>query len=581
VQSAAALARALLVRNPGNAELDKWLASAERAAAAGNETHAESPALRMELAFTRGVAALLRGDFAACAMGIDALRTAAAGYDALPVVILEASQQLAVGAGEAALRMAQQALAAAESEGVRGCDTWLRAIVAAAALGAGQRDRARGELQLLEAAGGRVCRGDRAVQRSLRAWLAALDGDAAGALREAKAAAETALEAGLPWLECVARAGLGRLLADAGDRRACEAQMRSAESIAERVPSALLRFCVQLAAAEAALSLGEEAAALVALKAAFALGREHGFRQAPWWRSRGVADLCALALQHGVEREYVRALVREQNLVPQAPPLRIRDWPWPFRIRTFGGFQLLRGNTPVEFGGKGPGRPLELLKVLVSLGAANVRSDQLADALWPHAEADFAHKSFTAALHRLRRLFGDEDTLTLRDGRLSLNPALVWLDLWALEQVLGELDDALRLPNAERAAPVARAVASEALSLYRGPFLPDESEQPAYIASREHVRARLLRSISRLARQREEAGQRDAAAECYLQLIDADDLFEAPYRYLMQCLQRSGEASEARGAYERLRTVLSTKLRMMPSAETQAVYASLGPPAAA
>ena len=88
----------------------------------------------------------------------------------------------------------------------------------------------------------------------------------------------------------------------------------------------------------------------------------------------------------------------------------------------------------------------------------------------------------------------------------------------------------------------------------------------------------LLRSLSRLARQREEAGHADAAAECYLQLIEADDLFEAPYRHLMQCLQRCGEASEARGAYERLRTVLSTRLKVMPSAETQAVYASLGPP---
>ena len=46
----------------------------------------------------------------------------------------------------------------------------------------------------------------------------------------------------------------------------------------------------------------------------------------------------------------------------------------------------------------------------------------------------------------------------------------------------------------------------------------------------------------------------------------------------MQCLQRRGESSEARSAYERLRTLLSTKLKVMPSAETQAVYASLGAP---
>jgi ATP/maltotriose-dependent transcriptional regulator MalT/DNA-binding SARP family transcriptional activator len=548
-QAVAALGRALLVRNPGSEELDGWLA------------------------------ALFRGDFTASAMSIDALQASGSAHNALSIAIASALQQLVTGASDVALRIAQEALAASESEGGgHSGEAWLRVVGVAAALDAGQRDPARSELQRLEAAGGRARRGDRAVQRYLRAWLAALDEDAAGALREARAAAETALEAGLPWLECITRAALSRLLADAGDRRGCDTQLRSAEALAERLASPSLRFFVRLAAAEAALATGEEAAALAAVKSAFALGREHGYRHAPWWRSRPVADLCVLAMRHGVEPEYARALARERNLVPQAPPLRIRDWPWPFRIRTLGGFQLLRGTAPVEFAGKGPGRPLELLKVLIALGGENVRAEQLADALWPHVEADFAHKSFTAALHRLRRLFGDDDALTLRDGRLSLNPALVWLDTWALEQILGELDDALRLPNPERAAPVLRALAGEALALYRGAFLPDESEQPAYIANREQARARLLRSLSRLARQREETGEGSAAAECYLQLIEADDLFEAPYRYLMQCLQRCGEASEARSAYERLRTVLATKLKVMPSAETQAVYASLGTP---
>jgi LuxR family transcriptional regulator, maltose regulon positive regulatory protein len=288
--------------------------------------------------------------------------------------------------------------------------------------------------------------------------------------------------------------------------------------------------------------------------------------------------LCVLALRHAIEPEYARSLARLRRLVPPTPPLRVRDWPWPFRIRTLGGFELLRGSAPIEFGGKAPGRPLELLKVLIAMGGNNVRADQLADALWPHAEADFAHKSFTAALHRLRRLFGDDESLTLRDGRLSLNAALVWLDSWTLEQTLTELDEAVRLPGAERARSVPDALATEALMLYRGPFLPDESEQPAYLAFREQMRARLLRSVSRVSRQREEQAQRDAAADCYLRLIEADDLFEAPYRYLMQCLQRAGELAEARHAYERLRTVLSTKRKMLPSAETQAVYASLGQP---
>ena len=575
VQSSAALVRALLVRNPGGPELDEWLAKAERAAA-GDAVRTVPDELRTSLALTRTLAALLSGDVAASAISIDALHTAT-GSDPLSAALGTALQHFASGSSEAALRVADEALNASESA-ERGARAWLRAIIVSAALDLGQRDRARSELQLLEAAGAAARRADRAMQRYLRGWLAALDGDASGALRETRAAAETALEAGLPWVECIARAALARLLADAGDPRGRETQLRSADALAERVASASLRFVVRLAAAEASLAAGEESMALAATKDAFALGREHGFRHAPWWRAQPVADLCVLALRHNVEPEYARTLARERRLVPHESPLRVRDWPWPFRVRTLGGFQLLRGNSRVEFGGKGPGRPLELLKVLIALGGENVRADQLADALWPHVEADFAHKSFTAALHRLRGLFDDDEALTLRDGRLSLNPALVWLDTWALESALSELDDALRLPGQERAVPVVRALAAEALAIYRGPFLPDESEQPSYIASREQARARLLRSLSRVSRQREDAGDGDAAAEFYQQFIEADDLFEAPYRYLMQCLQRRGEASEARSAYERLRTVLSTKLKVMPSAETQAVYAALGAP---
>ena len=115
----------------------------------------------------------------------------------------------------------------------------------------------------------------------------------------------------------------------------------------------------------------------------------------------------------------------------------------------------------------------------------------------------------------------------------------------------------------------------ELLALYRGSFLADESEQPAYIACREQLRARLLRCLTRSARRWEEAGQAETAADCYLRCIEADPLFEGPYRNLMMCYQRSGDTVEARATYERLRTLLSARLKSAPSAETQAVFAAL------
>lgn len=498
---------------------------------------------------------------------------AAPGLEVLLERATPALHHLLAGAWEKAVQGARAALAGAESDGVHALDSWLRAIAAAAFLGAGERDAARGELRLLEGAGGALRRGDRAMLSYLRAWLAWLEGDAALAHREARTACALAAETGVPVLECLARIAWAQLLAEAGDARDADAQLRAARALAEGSGSAPLEFALEFAAADLARQGGDETAALGALGRAFRIGREHGVMHLPWWRPQAAAELCALALRHGIEREFARALVRAQVLMPRAAPLRVPDWPWPFRVCMLGRAQIERGTTAVEFAGKGPGRPMELLKVLVAHGGQSVRAEQLGDALWPHVDADYAHKSFTATLHRLRKLLGDDDALLLRDGRLSLNPALVWVDTWALEQALAELDEALRAPSGA-AARLERLI-DEALTLYRGPFLPDESEQPSYIACREQLRARLLRCLMRAARAQEEAGRGEAAADLYMRCIEADPLFEAAYRNLMLLFQRRSEHGEARAVYERLRTVLSTRLKMMPSPETQAVFAAL------
>jgi ATP/maltotriose-dependent transcriptional regulator MalT len=559
---AAVMVRALLLREAGHSDLDAWI---ERA--------------RLPLA--RAAAAILRGDLAAAGSTVEAMQAEARKMPpplAVAAGVAAALHHLLDGAHQRALDAAHGGLATAESEGVRGYEQWLRAAAAAAALGAGDRDAARAELQRIDSGDAELRRGDRALLHYLCGWLATLEGDAEGSLREARVATVLAAETGLPWLECLARAALARAIAGNGDARGSEAQSRGAQSIAAAQRSALLEFWAQLATAEARNILRDDAGALAPLRAAFALGREHGFRHAPWWRQREIADLCVLALRHRIEPEYARSLVRERQLVPRAAPLRVPDWPWPIRIRTLGRFELARDGTPVEFGGKGPGRPMELLKVLLAMGGENVRADQLGDALWPHVDADYAHKSFTATLHRLRKILGEDDALLLRDGRLAFGAGQVWVDAWALEATLAEADEALRAPPAVARLEALQRIGAEALALYRGPFLPDESEQPSFLACREQVRARLLRCLGRIAKAAEESGQPALGVDLLQRLTDADPLYEAPYRNLMQGYQRMGETAEARAAYERLRTLLSAKLKVLPSAETQAVYAGLAAP---
>jgi DNA-binding SARP family transcriptional activator len=48
-----------------------------------------------------------------------------------------------------------------------------------------------------------------------------------------------------------------------------------------------------------------------------------------------------------------------------------------------------------------------------------------------------------SGLHRLRKLLGREDAVVLRDGHLSLNERVVWVDVWAVQALLEPLSEGL------------------------------------------------------------------------------------------------------------------------------------------
>jgi ATP/maltotriose-dependent transcriptional regulator MalT/DNA-binding SARP family transcriptional activator len=528
--------------------------------------------LRSELA--RSTAALLAGDVArATAIAKGATATHAA--QRLALAIADALRRFADGDAAGALASARAGLDMGESEAIHTADGWLYMLCSASACMQGDHATALSALAAAEAAAPR--RGELAFLHGLRAWAARTANEPGAALREARSASMLAAEAGLPWLEALSQVTTAQLLAATGERQGADAQLRGAEATAQRLRSALLQVSTQFAQAAVAIECADEAAALAPLRSGLALARDLGLRHVPGLPPASMGRLCATALRMGLAVDQTRLLISAGRLEPPATALRLRQWPWAFEVTTFGGFTLRRGSAPIEFSTKGPGRPVELLKVLVAMGGQNVRADQLGDALWPHVDADYAHKSFTATLHRLRRIFDGEDTLRLSDGRLSLNDTLFRVDTWAMDHLLGEIERCLRVGAARGRDSVLHGLVDELLSIYRGPFLPDEDEQPGYIAAREQWRARLLRTITRCARHWEEQGSGDAAVDCYQRCIDADDLCESLYRNLMLCHQRQGEVADALATYDRLRAVMAARLKCLPSPETQAVRSALRP----
>jgi DNA-binding SARP family transcriptional activator len=324
-----------------------------------------------------------------------------------------------------------------------------------------------------------------------------------------------------------------------------------------------LFLCVD---ATAALRRGDEPHARDLVSQMFAMARAGGYgayltRLFPW-----MPRLCELALEHGVEAGYVAGLVCQTGWPPASQAAM--DWPWRWRVSTLGRFELVRDGQPLEFGRKSPKRPLALLRALIAAGPGGAPVHALSDHLWSDHEADRAHHSLEAAVHRLRRLLGDPDLVQLKDNRVSLDAGRMWVDAWAFEELTQRHERARQLP-------VAGGDLWRAISLYRGKFLPDDEDAVWTLSARERLRDRFVSCVGALGRYLENAGDPTQAIDCYRRGIETDDLAEGFYQGLMRCYGALGMAADGMIAYRRMRENLSAIRGALPSPESEILYRRL------
>lgn len=277
---------------------------------------------------------------------------------------------------------------------------------------------------------------------------------------------------------------------------------------------------------------------------------------------RTAARLAAAALDDGVEPDFVRASVRERRLTPEDPWRE--HWPWRLKLVILGEPTLLRDDEPLRASGKAQKKPLELLALLAASGGGPLDADAVIDALWPSLEAHAPRGSLDMTVSRLRKLLEVPDAVLLTEGRLQLNPALVWIDAVAFEA---------RCDAAERGDETAAALA---LALYRQRLLGSEKLQGRLLAAR----TRLARRFTQLAL---DHGQRLLArgdATAALRVVDLalqhDELSEPLYRLAIRAQLALGEQAEALRTGERCRAALLQALGVVPSAETLALLQAGG-----
>ncbi|MEE8055313.1 MAG: BTAD domain-containing putative transcriptional regulator [Gammaproteobacteria bacterium] len=565
----------LILRQPDHPDIGYWLDRAFTVSRAQGD-----PNLRMSVELYVAVSYMWVGAFADASEVIDSMRKLAESPEVSPLSLttlkyVESMYYMLNAEGEPCLKAVHDGLAIADATGVHVWRYQFLVTGAGGALGAGDLDTAEQLLRQVESHHEGASRLDMCLYHYYSAWYAMLRRDTLKAFEHQKVALKLAIDLGSPYFEVLCRLASAQVLVEFGEERKVIAHLRQVHSIARNIKSHLLEFMCLLSYAQMALEHGRQRSGLNSLRYALELGRQYGYRHFLWWRPSVMAQLCAYALDADIEVSYVQSLIQKRGLVPENLPVTADGWPWQFKIFTLGRFQVLKDERPLGFFAKLQRKPIELLKALIAFGGQEVHEDHLSEALWPRIDADYAHRSLTTTLHRLRKLLGEDKAIVLQDGRLSLNPSYFWIDTWAFEQVLEKIDDVFKKPQKNISPETITSLTERVFTLYKDPFMASEREQPWYVTLRERLRNKFLRYMGKLARYWEENGYLDRAVEVYQRSLEADDLAEGFYQRLMLCYRELGRGADAVDVYNRCRKTFLAVLKIEPSPKTKAIYEKL------
>lgn len=575
VRVASSLSASMIVRQSMHPDIQRWVERAYAASIAQPD-----PNLRLHVETRVALGIMWAGHFPKAWSVIQGMQAVVAQHEVSPFQIgmlklTEASYYMLTAQTDACLRSVKEGLEIERTTGAYVMTHQLLAYGAGGALITGDTETAQKMLDESTSLFAPRTRLDACLHQLFATWLALLRRDSMKAYQHQRLAITAAVEVGSPHFEALCRMAGAHVLYEGGEVRNALSLYQQVYDIARQIHNHLLEFTGLMTYAYVGLESGRRPrSGLRALKLALELGKPRQFVTFLLWRPEMLARLCSHALEAGIERDFVSAIIRTHGLALDASQQALGDWPWPIRVNTFGTFRLLRTGEPLTFVGKAKAqkRPLDFLKVVIAHGGRGVSEERITEALWPRIDGDSAHRSFTSTLHRLRKLLGEDRALALSEGRITLDGHLVWVDTWAFEQAAARIEQELRRPRENVDLDDLMKFCERLIALYQGAFLGNEPDEPWSLPLRERARHRFSRAVGEACRCLLQAEAPERAVDLLERALEADSVAEGLYRSLMQCYAQLGRTAEAAETYNRCRRALQAALSVEPSAETRAIY---------
>ena len=565
---ASAVVAALALRQPNHPEFEAW---AERALRLAQDQRVVN--MRIQSLFFLAYYHLYGGNREKALLAIDQMRQMsqspqASAYIKSMTNMAEAMHYCIVGLSRESMKAAQTGLEVSQRSGVHFAYHGFLAFAGFAAFQMNDLQAGRSFLKQMASCERNFKPLDTTYYYLLKANEALVSGEVRQASFHADLALKMALGVGSPALTIRCHLVKARVLAETGSRAQAKKHLKQAADLSRQMKIGFGEFCCLFTQAQFDFDWGEEKSAWITLQKALSLGKERGLMGIYIDCPASTARVCLKALEAGIEVDYIREMIRERNLMPEHPPWHLENWPWPLKIFTLGRFAILKDGKLIRFSRKVQQKPLAMLKALIALGGKEVEEEQISDILWPDADGDMAHQSWATTLHRLRQLLGEEKVLQRQEGRLTLDNTYCWVDAWAFERILEQVE--ARWKEGQKDGAI--KLTEKAIELYKGPFLGQKIEELWAMSPSERLRSKFFRGVKRIGLFCQERGEWDKAIDCYQKGLEVDNLAEEFYQGLMTCYQRLGRRSEALLVYSRCKKVLSTALGISPSPKTESIH---------
>jgi DNA-binding SARP family transcriptional activator len=346
----------------------------------------------------------------------------------------------------------------------------------------------------------------------------------------------------------------------------------AAQRQADKFKSPILAYQADLFKAYLLLCQNRKKQGLRYLRQALSFGRRHGFIRFIWWWNRELlTDICRLALENGIEVDFIRQVIRSYRLQPPASRPAMDGWFWQVEVETLGPFNLKVDGRYLEYRKKAKVVQLEMLKVLVALGPNPVAVGKVMALLWPDKNNEQATSAFSSTLSRLRQLLGLKEAIRVQNARIGLDPSYCKIDCQCFERLVQQARFADKHPeDRERFNLYEKAV-----HIYQGRFLEGEPESSWILEKQEKLKAQYIYAVTELGTWHERRHKPNQALALYKQALAFEPAEESLYRRIMMVQIRLKQTTEALKTYLRCKKALHTAMGTSPSEQMEKIYLQL------